>query len=95
MEFTHEDNRIYSLNKEGKVIAEITFPAVGPLTVNIESTFVDPSLRGQGIADKLVQAAVDTIKAQHQKAIVTCSYAKEWFASHPEHFDLMAKDPGH
>lgn len=89
MQFTHENNRIYSLGSDGKMIAEITFPPVGPSTVNIDHTFVAPALRGQGIADKLMHAAAEDIRSQNLRAIATCSYAIAWFHAHPEHADLL------
>lgn len=49
MEFKTEDERIYATDADGKVIAEITFP-VSDGIVTIDHTFVDKSLRGQGIA---------------------------------------------
>ena len=55
MEFTKEKSKIAYYNEEGKMLAEVTFPAVNKNTVNINHTFVDESLRGQGIAGKLMQ----------------------------------------
>ena len=54
MEFTKEKSKIAYYNEEGKILAEVTFPAVNKNTVNINHTFVDESLRGQGIAGKLM-----------------------------------------
>ena len=78
MEFIEENFRIYSVNKAGKVIAEITFPEVEKGIFVIDHTFVDETLRGQGIASKLVEMAVDKIKKQNGKVTATCSYAKKW-----------------
>ncbi len=78
MEFKKETNRIYMENEEGNVIAEITFPENKEGICTIDHTFVDQSLRGKGIAGKLVQMAVDTIKAQNKKVEATCSYAQAW-----------------
>lgn len=89
MEFTRSENKIYTTDSSQKVIAEITFPAVDSDTVNIDHTFVDDSLRGQGVAGQLMEAVVDELKEQNKKAIVTCSYAVKWFANHPEHEDLL------
>ena len=89
MDFTHEPGRIYSLSGDGEIIAEITFPLINSSTVDINHTFVDESLRGQGIANKLMCAAVEELRAKNLKATATCSYAVKWFASHPEHTDLL------
>ena len=50
MEFTKETNRIFAKDVAGKLIAEITFPNRSATTVDINHTFVDDSLRGQGVA---------------------------------------------
>jgi len=84
-----EPNRIALLDKTGKTMAEITFPAIDANTVEIDHSFVDPSLRGQGIAGKLVQAAVEQISNEGKKAIPTCSYVKTQFDAKPEYQSLI------
>ncbi|MEL7609475.1 MAG: GNAT family N-acetyltransferase [Bacillota bacterium] len=88
MEFVHEQNRIYAADPSGKRIAEVTFPVSGGVAV-IDRTFVDSSLRGRGIADRLLFEAVRQIRSAGLKARPTCSYAVKWFAEHPEHADLL------
>lgn len=76
MEFKYEPNRIY-LEEGNKVIAEITFPLNGD-EATIDHTFVDESLRGQGIASKLVELAVKKIRENGWKLNATCPYAVNW-----------------
>ena len=80
MEF--ETDRILQKDETGRVIAEITFPETSPGVFVIDHTFVDGSLRGQGVASKLVQAAVDEIKKRGGRVEATCSYAKKWLSEH-------------
>ena len=87
MEFQREPGRIYAMNGD-KLVAEVSFPAQDGVAV-IDHTFVDDSLRGQGVAGALVRAAADQIRAEGQKARVTCSYAQVWFQNHPEEADLL------
>ena len=47
---------------DGEVMAEIAYPPVGVGKVDICKTHVDPSLRGQGIADELVQRAAQELR---------------------------------
>lgn len=89
MEFQREPGRIYAMNGE-KLVAEVTFPERDGVAV-IDHTFVDDSLRGQGVAGQLVRAAVDQIRADGRKAGATCSYAQVWFQNHPEEQDLLAR----
>lgn len=84
MEFITEKDRIYATDPSGKVVAEVTFPTKdGVSTIN--HTFVDPSLRGEGVAGKLVRLAADKILAEGHKIAATCAYAVAWFKRHPEY----------
>lgn len=78
MKLIHEPNRIYGIDENGKVLAEITFPRTEPGVYTIDHTIVDSSLQGQGIAGKLVQAAVEDIRSQGGEVRATCSYAAKW-----------------
>lgn len=91
MEFQKSEGRIFSLGEDGKVLAEVTFPTGEDGVADINHTFVDESLRGQGVASKLLRAAADEIRAQGKKARLTCSYAVTWFQRHPEEQDLVEK----
>lgn len=62
MELQFEPTRVYGLDGGGRLVAEITFPCTQPGIYTIDHTFVDPSLRGQGMADKLVRAALEQIR---------------------------------
>ena len=76
MDFKHNENQIALYSKEGTLLAEITFPNLDDNTVDVNYTFVDSSLRGQGIAGKLMQELVKDLQARGLKAVPTCSYAQ-------------------
>ena len=76
------ENRIIQKDETGRIIAEITFPEASPGVFVIDHTFVDESLRGQGVASKLVQAAVEEIKKHGGRVEATCSYAAKWLKEH-------------
>ncbi len=78
MNFKREENRIFSEDENGKIVAEITFPEVSDGVYEINHTFVDDSLRGQGIAGKLMEQAVEEIRSCGGKVTASCSYAKQW-----------------
>lgn len=92
MEFVHNPNQIAVYTPDYLVIAEVTFPDIDDTTVNINHTYVDDALRGQGIAGKLMEELVLELKESGKKAIPTCSYAVKWFEQHPEHKDVLRKD---
>lgn len=62
--------------------AKITFPEISPNVYDIKETFVDDSLRGQGIAGKLVQMAITEINKRGGEITASCSYAKKWIEKH-------------
>ena len=85
MDFIHNENQIVSFSDEGKPLAEITFSYIDAGTVEINHTFVDASLRGQGIAGKLMTELISELEKRNLKAVPTCSYAVNWFEKHPEY----------
>ncbi|SHO51968.1 GNAT family N-acetyltransferase [Anaerocolumna xylanovorans] len=91
MEFKHETNRIYLADGTGKTIAEVTFPDINQNSVEINHTFVDDSLRGQGVAGKLMEELVKRLRAEGKTAVLTCSYAIGWFEKNKGNEDLISR----
>lgn len=87
--FIEEKNRIYMNDLKGQLIAEVTFPDIDANTVNLNHTFVDDSLRGQGIASKLVEAVAVKMQKENKKIIPTCSYAVHWFEKNKDFAFLL------
>ncbi|GEK90563.1 GNAT family N-acetyltransferase [Alkalibacterium kapii] len=85
MEFVKGDNRFYK--KEGdKLVAEITYVPKDD-KVDVNHTFVDQSLRGQGIAEKLVDRVVSEMEKADKKIIPSCPYVEALFERKPEKYD--------
>ena len=55
----------------------------------IEHTFVPPEMRGQGVAQQLVEAIVADARAQGFRIVPQCSYAEVLFRRRPEWADLL------
>ena len=91
MEFVFKKNQIALYDSQELVIAEVTFPDLDADTVEIDHTFVDDSFRGQGVAGQLMTAAAKGLRRQKKKAVLTCSYAVNWFGKHPEYADIVKK----
>ena len=91
MDFIRKENEIVLLSEKGSLLAQITFPYTGEdkKAVEIDHTFVDTSLRGQGIAGKLMKEVVNELESRNLKAVPTCSYAAGWFEKHPEYSHLL------
>jgi Predicted acetyltransferase len=90
MNFIHEPNKVYLNDDSHHMTAVVTFPKVQENMVNIDHTYVDNSLRGQGIAGKLMEETVSQLRENNLKAKLTCSYAVKWFDEHPECSDVLA-----
>lgn len=91
MEFIHDTNRITLPGKDGTILAEVSFQTIDAGVVDIDHTFVDDSLRGQGVAGRLMEAAAKQLQSQNKKAVLTCPYAVKWFEKHPEYSGLIRK----
>lgn len=90
MQIQTEQNRVFVTDENQKDVAEVTFPAVKEGVVDINHTFVDEALRGQGMAGQMMQVVADQLRASHQKARFSCSYAAKWLEKHPDYADLKA-----
>lgn len=84
MEFIKGENRFYK-EKDDKLVAEITYIPKGD-KVDVDHTFVDSSLRGQGIAEKLVDRVVEEMEKEEKKIIPSCPYVGKLFERKPEKY---------
>src|SRR5699024_4177275 len=86
MEFQKENHRIFKEDESGKTLAEITYAESEDNKVIANHTFVDPSLRGQGVAEQLVDALVEEMKREGKKIVPLCSYVVALFERKPEKY---------
>lgn len=57
-------------------------------------TLVPPELRGRGVAELLVRAALAEARDKGRRVAATCSYVAAFLLKHPEVQDLVAADTG-
>lgn len=95
MSYIIKDNRV-SYVKDGEELAASTFPLVEGRenVININSTYVDDSLRGQGVGSTLMEKIVEESRKNGWEILPTCPFATEWFKKHPEHHDLLRSSLG-
>lgn len=55
-------------------------------------TEVPPPIEGEGIAGKLVAAALDFARAEHLRVIPLCPYVTDFVRKHPEYQDLLSAE---
>ena len=78
MELQITDGRIFYLDEQQTLLAELTYVHVREGVVDIDHTYVSPVLRGQGIAGRLMELLAGELRKQGLKAVASCSYAEVW-----------------
>lgn len=79
LSFLADERRFYLNDDQGQMIAEITYSIAGEKLLIIDHTFVDPSLRGKQIGNKLVELVVKLAIDQNRKVIPLCPFALQVF----------------
>jgi len=90
MEYRTEKNRIVYAEGD-RELGYAEFPQINAATVKVTHTFVDESLRGQGVAAKLMAAMADSLRESGRRAVPECEYAVKWFEQHDEYSDVLVK----
>jgi uncharacterized protein len=81
------------LEQEGRRLAEMTYRRLGESHVLVDHTYVDPQLRGQGVARQLLDAMVAWARQSNTKLSATCSYVVVQFARDATLRDVQATGP--
>ncbi len=75
--------------RQGARVGELTYQRVGEKLVILDHTFVDESLRGQGLARELLDAIVAWARATQTRIRPACSYAVAVFARDKSIADVL------
>ena len=98
MQFQHQDNaqngEFFALNTAGQRIAEITYLWNGEHTIVANHTWVDDSLRGQGVARQLLDVLVEFAREKKLKIMPTCSYVDVMFRRDKSLADVDSRHVG-
>jgi uncharacterized protein len=85
----HGRKGAFYIDENGEWIAELTyFKTDGVMT--IDHTEIDEKLRGEGIGQDMVKAAVDYARANGLKIKAACPYAQKVLDRTPEFQDVIA-----
>jgi predicted GNAT family acetyltransferase len=77
----------YELTVDGHLAAAYYELAGGVIT--FVHTEVPPELGGKGVGSKLIQGALDQVRAGGLTVIAQCPFVKGWIGKHPEYADLL------
>lgn len=89
MEIKRGNGKFYIGESETEFIAHITFKNGGNKVIVIDHTFVDPSLRGQGVAAKLMEQVIKMARTEGLKCVPVCSYAVAAFKRNKDYQDVL------
>lgn len=91
MKYVTETERIYLLDDNNEIVAEVVYPLNEEGVHEILSTYVDDTLRGKGIAAQLLNRMYDSVKITGKKVVPICSYAVKFFEQNIEKRDILFK----
>ncbi|MDR0299725.1 MAG: N-acetyltransferase [Streptococcaceae bacterium] len=93
MEFSiKKEEKRFALYDADKEIGEMTFYHHDDKIIVIDHTFVSPDYRGQKLAEKLVETAVENARQEGLKIHPTCPFALKEFNRRPEYADVYQEE---
>jgi len=87
----HGRRGAFYIEKDGEWIAEMTYQREGVRKIVIDHTEVDDSLKGKGIGNKLVEAAVIYTRRENLLIKPVCPFAKKVLESSEDYEDVLTK----
>ncbi len=89
MQVEHEPARKRFLVRLPEGEGELVYDMIDPGTIDLLHTGVQPTLRGRGVAEALVQFAFDHARRNGLRVVPTCPYVRRWLEKHPEVHDVL------
>lgn len=90
MEFIKSGNAFQYHNEAGELLAEISYALTDDEHIVIANhTYVSPVLRGQGVAEKLLNHLVAEMDKAGIKIQPQCSYVVGKFEREPDEYDFI------
>ncbi|MGI8811333.1 MAG: GNAT family N-acetyltransferase [Pyrinomonadaceae bacterium] len=86
----HGKKGAFFIEEDGEWIAELTYVRSGDGEITIDHTEVDPKLKGQGIGENLIKAAVEYARSNKLKIKPVCKFAKKVIDETPDYQDVLA-----
>ena len=84
----HKEGEFFTVINGKKAVLDYT---IDGKKMAIFHTFTDPELRGQGLAEKLTQAAFEYAKKNGLRVVPTCSYVKDTFLPKHKEWDKIVE----
>lgn len=87
----HGKKGAFFIEKDGDWIAEMTYYREGQRKIVVDHTEVDESLRGKGVAKKLVETAVKFARKNNLLIKPVCSFTKKVLESSEDYEDVLTR----
>ena len=94
MEIKHRENThkgSFYIEENDVLLAEITYSFAGSDKLILDHTIVGKELKGMGIGNMLVEAAVSYSRDKGIKIVPLCPFAKTVFEKNPSYKDVLLK----
>ncbi len=88
MDIVQKDNGFYIENADGVNVAFITYQYESDDIIVANHTFVDESLRGQGVAKELLDKLADFARENNLSVRPLCSYVVKAFNTYKNYEDI-------
>lgn len=86
MNWSYENGRVYSTDEKGELMCEATFIRKENGEMDIDHTYVNSVLRGQGVAAQLMAVVAEHFRKEGLKTTASCSYANIWLKRHEKDY---------
>ena len=84
-----DEQRFVVREPEGEAELTYTLPERG--VIDLQHTSADDALRGRGVGEALVRAALGHARRAHLRVIPSCRFVRHWLSRHPEEQDVLAR----
>src|SRR4051794_18118813 len=82
----------YELHVDGESVAEIRYRVESGALVLVDVD-VEPRLEGHGLGSRIVEGALDDLRARGLRVVPHALFVVDFIERHPEYSDLVAADP--
>jgi predicted GNAT family acetyltransferase len=91
VEVVHEPARRRFVARAGERESQLVYLRLEQDVVDFRSTYVDPTLRGHGVGEKLVRRALEWARDEGLKVIPSCWFVDTVVRRHPEYEALLER----
>ena len=72
--------------------AHLDYEIIGDEVIEFPYTYVPPTLRGKGVAGKILEFGLKYAREKNLSVIPSCSYVESYISKNKQYKDLLKKD---